>query len=128
MAANPFIGAPPQNNILQNPLMLPQQPQPNSNPGGYSNPQGANEINRNMGLTNIMAGQQKNFLAPQFTQRMGQFGNQAGNLYGQVAPYFQSLMNLGSPYYQQHQQEGFNQGVQQNQNAAAQARQQLQAQ
>jgi len=38
------------------------------------------------------------------------------------------LMNLGSPYYQQQQQAGFTQGVGQNQNAAAQAKQQLQSQ
>jgi len=136
MATNPLIGAGwnvqpgmgQQNQMFGNPLSLPQQQQPNTNPGGYSNPQGANEINRNMGLTNMMAGQMKNFLAPQFTQQMGQYGQQAGNTYGQVAPFFRNLMNLGSPYYQQKQLEGFQQGNQQNQNAAAMARQQLASQ
>lgn len=91
------------------------------NPGGFGNPLGPNEINRNIGLENVISGQMKNMLAPQFAQLMGQYGGQAGN-------YFTNLMNLGSPYYQQKQTEGFNQGVQQNQNAAAQARQQLNAQ
>lgn len=91
------------------------------NPGGFKNPLGPNEINRNIGLENVMSGQMKNMLAPQFANLMGQYGGQAGN-------FFQNLMNLGSPYYQQKQTEGFNQGVQQNQNAAGQARQQLSAQ
>jgi hypothetical protein len=94
---------------------------PNTNPGGYSNPGGSNEINRNVGLTNIAAGQMKNQLAPEFAQLMQQYGGQAGQ-------FFQNLMNLGSPFYQQQQQAGFTQGVQQNQNAAAQAQQQLRAQ
>lgn len=91
------------------------------NPGGFGNPTGANEINRNVGLTNILSGQMKNQLAPQFAQLMQQYGGQAGE-------FFKNLMNLGSPYYQQKQQEGFTQGNQQNQNAGAQAQQQLRAQ
>jgi len=94
---------------------------PGNNPGGYSNPNGANEINRNMGLTNIQAGQEKNSLAPMFAQLMQQYGGQAGG-------FFQNLMNLGSPYYKQQQQAGFTQGVQQNQNAGSQAQQQLASQ
>ncbi len=72
-------------------------------------------------LNNIIAGQMKNQLAPQFAQLMQQYGGQAGD-------FFKQLMNLGSPYYQQKQQEGFTQGVQQNQNAAGMAKQQLGAQ
>lgn len=137
MATNPLIGAGwnvqpgmgnQNQNMFANPLSLPPQQQPNTNPGGFSNPTGANEINRNMGLTNMMAGQQKNFLAPQFASQMGQYGQQAGNTYNQVAPFFRNLMNLGSPYYQQKQLEGFQQGNQQNQNAAAMARQKLNSQ
>ena len=94
---------------------------PYGNPGGYSNPYGSKEISRNMGLTNIEAGQMKNQLAPIFAQLMQQYGGQAGD-------FFKNLMNLGSPYYQQKQQEGFTQGVQENQNAAAMAKQQLGAQ
>jgi hypothetical protein len=90
------------------------------NPGGFKNPLGNTEIGRNAGLNNIMAGQMKNQLAPQFANLMGQYGGAAGN-------YFSNLMNLGSPYYQQKQTEGFNQGVQQNQNAMAQAQQGLNA-
>lgn len=123
MATNPLVGSswgaqPPQNNILQNSLFLPPQASPNTNPGGYGNPGGANEINRNMGLTNIQAGQEKNYLAPQFAGLMGKYAGPAGN-------FFQNLMNLGSPFYQQHQRQAFEQGNQQNQNAAASARQQL---
>jgi hypothetical protein len=94
---------------------------PWGNPGGYQNPWGANEIQRNAALNNIQAGQMKNQLAPQFAQLMQQYGGSAGD-------FFSQLMNLGSPYYQQKQQEGFTQGVQQNQNAGAMAKQQLQAQ
>jgi hypothetical protein len=91
---------------------------PWGNPGGYQNPWGANEIQRNAALNNIVAGQMKNQLAPEFAQLMQQYGGEAGN-------FFTNLMNLGSPYYQQQQQASFTQGNQQNQNAAAQARQQL---
>lgn len=97
------------------------QQSPSTNPGGYGNPKGANEINRNMGLTNIAAGQMKNQLASLFAPLMQQYGGQAAN-------FFQNLMNLGSPYYQQHQTEGFNQQLNQNQNAAAMAKQQLASQ
>ena len=142
--ANPLVGSswnqPPQNSILQgtNPIQIPGMPAPGTpgpsspnqsagattsltNPGGFQNPLGSNEINRNMGLTNIQAGQMKNQLAPQFAALMGQYGGQAGN-------FFQQLMNLGSPYYQQQQQASFNNGVNQNQNAAAMAQQQLRSQ
>ena len=93
----------------------------NLNPGGYSNPRGPNEINRNLGLENISAAGQKNLLAPFFAQLMQQYGGQAGD-------FFKNLTNLGSPYYQQKQQEAFTQGNKANQDAAAMARQQQQAQ
>jgi hypothetical protein len=94
---------------------------PWGNPGGYQNPWGSGEIRLNAGLNNILAGQMKNQLAPQFAQLMQQYGGDAGKFY-------QQLMNLGSPYYQQKQMEGFTQGNQQNQNAQGMARQQLGAQ
>lgn len=121
---NPFTGS-SWSNAPTSPTTVSQTPwlsaAPNTNPGGYSNPGGANEINRNMGLTNIAAGQMKNQMAPFFAQLMQQYGGQAGD-------FFKNLMNLGSPYYQQKQLEGFQQGVQQNQNASAQAQEQLRAQ
>jgi hypothetical protein len=135
-------GATPQGqgqNMFQgtNPIQIPGMPGPGSqgisspgqnsgqptsygNPGGFGNPLGNTEIGRNAGLNNIIAGQMKNYLAPQFAQLMGQYGNQAGN-------FFQNLTNLGSPYYQQKQTEGFQQGVNQNQNAMSGALQGLNA-
>ena len=88
------------------------------NPGNYSNPKGANEINRNMGIENTMSAAYKNQLAPIFAQLMQQYGMGAGNIFSQMA-------NLGSPFYKQKQTEAFTQGNQQNQNAIAQATQQL---
>src|SRR5262249_17442159 len=90
------------------------------NPGGYSNPRGPYEIQRNVALNNIVAGQLKNQLAPQFAQLMGQYGKNAGD-------YFKQLTDLGSPYYRQHQAEAFTQGNKANQDASALAQQQLAA-
>jgi hypothetical protein len=139
-ASNPLVGAAwggQAPNMFQgaNPIQPPGVPQmgtgsnrggsigggPGGNPGAFGNPSGSGEINKNIGIENILAAQQKNALAPQFAQLMGQYGGQAGD-------FFKQLMNLGSPYYQQHQQEAFTQGVNQNQNAEAMARQQLGAQ
>ena len=130
-APNPLTGASwgttapsPMNPTLFN---LPQAPGIGQsggmmgNPGGYANPFGGKETDRNVMLNNIIAGQLKNQLAPQFANQMGQYAGPAGG-------YFQNLMNLGSPYYQQQQRATFEQGNQQNQNAAAQAKQQLNAQ
>jgi hypothetical protein len=133
MSTNPLIGSSWGNQPVQppqNPLQLNFNPTTGQgstgggawgNPGGYSNPKGPNEINRNMGIENVLSGQMKNILAPQFAQLFGQYGSQS-------ADFFKNLMNLGSPYYQQHQEQAFNQGVNQNQNAEAMARQQLGAQ
>lgn len=91
------------------------------NPGGFSNPKGPHEINRNMGLENILSAQIKNQMAPQWAQLMNQYGQGAGD-------FFKQLMNFGSPFYKQKQQEAFTQGVGQNQNAQAMAQQQLRSQ
>lgn len=92
---------------------------PNINPGNLANPtSNIKDITRNTGLTNLETGAFRNQLIPMFAQMMSQFGGQAGD-------FLKQLMDKGSPFYQQHQREGFEQGVQQNQNAAGQARQQL---
>jgi hypothetical protein len=94
---------------------------PNGNPGNLANPSSnLKDITRNAGFENVQEGQERNQLIPQFAQLMQQFAGPAGD-------YFKNLMNLGSPYYQQQQAASFNSGVNQNQNAAAQARQQLNA-
>jgi hypothetical protein len=90
------------------------------NPGGYGNPRGAQEIQRNTALTNILTGQYRNQLLPQFAQLMFGYGGDAGN-------FFKQLMNLGSPYYKEQQRASFEQGTQQGQNAAANANQRLNA-
>ena len=90
--------------------------------GNLANP-GSNikDIQRNAGNLNNQQGAFFNSLMPQWANTMQTAGNNAGNFYNQ-------LMNLGSPYYQQQQAATFGQGVQQGNNAASQARQQLQAQ
>lgn len=122
--ANPLTSGSwnPDTGPLSQPLFnIPQPPTGNwMNPGGYSNPRGGKETDRNVMLTNIISGQMKNMLAPQFAKAMSSYAGPAGD-------FFRKLMDLGSPFYQQKQAEGFTQGLQQNQNAAAQARQQLQA-
>lgn len=125
MATNPLIGASWGGANGQNPNPINLNTNPGGgiqwNPGNFSNPKGPNEINRNMGISNIQTNQIKNALAPQFAKAFGQYGGAAGD-------FFSQLTNLGSPFYKQKQAEAFNQGVQQNQNAAGQAKQQLDAQ
>jgi hypothetical protein len=91
------------------------------NPAGLQNP-GTNEKDawRNQAYLNTVMQQQKMGIGNQFNQQMTALAQPA-------AGYFNQLMNLGSPYYQQQQRASFTQGVQQQQNAAAQARQQLSA-
>src|SRR5262249_45109861 len=60
-------------------------------------------------------------------QMLPQFANQLFSLAGPAGDFYKQLMNLGSPYYQQKQSEGFTQGVKANEDAAAKARQQLSA-
>lgn len=123
-SSNPLVGSgwgnqPPANPLPNaNPISVGPL---NTNPGGYGNPNGANEINRNMGLTNIATGQEKLNLAPQFAQLFGQYGGDAAN-------FFKQLMDLGSPYYQQKQTEGVTEGVNAENNATANAKQKLNAQ
>lgn len=91
------------------------------NPGGWSNPAGSGELQNNVTVQNLQSGALKNTLAPQWANAMNQYAGGAGN-------FFQQLMNLGSPYYKQQQAAAFNQGVGQNQDAMAQAQQQLRQQ
>jgi hypothetical protein len=90
-----------------------------TNPFGGGSRGGGNE-GYNLSETNLQTGTYKNALLPLFAS--GMFGSA-----GPAAQFFQQLMNLGSPFYQQKQQQSFEQGTQQANNAAAQARQQLQA-
>ena len=123
---NPLVGSGwDTSNQSQSPMgpITPIGTDPSSppNPGGYGNPKGAREIQRNMGILNMQAAEMKRQLAQQFAPLMGRYGQEAGN-------FFQNLMNFGSPFYRQKQQEAFTQGVNQNQNASAQAQQQLRSQ
>jgi hypothetical protein len=81
---------------------------------------GNGNLDANLAETNLQTGTYKNALLPLFAQ--GMFGSA-----GPAANFFQQLMNLGSPFYQQANQLNFEQGVQQANNAAASSRQQLQA-
>lgn len=94
--------------------------QTNTNPYGLGTI-GGGSLASNLAETNLQTGQMKNQLIPAMSQAMFGAGGAAGN-------FFNQLMNLGSPYYQQQQQASFNQGNTQAQNAAAQARQQLASQ
>ncbi len=89
------------------------------NPGNLPNP-GSNQKDnmRNEGLVNVQLGQLREQLAPIWANLMTGYAAPA-------ASYFNTLLNLGSPYYQQKQAALFDQGVRQNQNAAALAQQQL---
>jgi hypothetical protein len=89
------------------------------NPFAQGHPSGKS-IQSNLNLENILTSQYKNALIPQFAQMLFGAGTGAANVFSQYA-------NLGSPYYQQAQQSVFGQGVQQAQNANAQARERLQA-
>lgn len=124
-SSNPLFNFPGQSiNQPPPPSALPQStpfnlPPPNLNPGNLDNPfTNIKDITRNTGLTNLQTGALRNQLIPQLAQLMGKYGIAAGD-------FFKQLMDKGSPFYQQRQREGFEQGVQQNQNAAGQARQQM---
>lgn len=104
-----------------NPIQGPPQG-PWGNPGNLPNPTtNQKDQIRNAGLLGVQQGQLRNDLIPQFANLMMGYG-------GSAADFFNTLKNLGSPFYQQKQSAAFGQGVQQNQNAAALARQQLAAQ
>lgn len=92
----------------------------NQNPYGQGSRGNGNET-YNLSESNLQTGLARNQLIPQFSQQL--FG-----LTNPAAAYYNKLMNLGSPYYQQQQRASFEQGNQQSQNAAAQARQQLASQ
>ncbi len=108
----PGIGTP----TFGTPSMM--QGVPTGNPGGLPNPwSNAKDAIRNLMGTNVVLGQQRSQLIPQFANAM--FGAA-----GPASQYFGTLMNLGAPYYQQQQRASFENAVNQYQNAAAQARQQ----
>src|SRR6516225_2113632 len=128
-APNASLGASAAQNPLGNisPFSVSPTQQPSSqagtlgNPAGLANP-GTNQKDawRNQSYLNTLMQQQKMGIGNQFNQQMTALAQPA-------AGYFNQLTNLGSPYYQQQQRSSFESGVQQNQNAAAQARQQLAA-
>lgn len=131
-ASNPLVGSAwggnAPNPINQSLFQLPtptqvQQPQTISqqtgNPGGLPNPAtNEKDASRNQAYLNTILEQQKSQLIPQFTNQMFSTLTPAAQTYANFA-------NAGSPYYQQQQQSVFNQGVLQNQNAQALAKQQL---
>jgi hypothetical protein len=103
----------------QSPVQTPSTP---FNPGNLANPQtNIKDIQRNAGNLNNQQGQMFNSMIPGWANMMQSAGGNAGN-------FFNTLMNLGSPYYQQQQAANFTQGVQQGNNASALARQQQAAQ
>lgn len=125
-APNPLLGWQGQTGVNQPqgsspfPTTSPVTGGTNTNPYGFGTI-GGGAIAANLPETNIQTGLLKNQLIPAMSQYMFGAGGAAGNFYNQ-------LMNLGSPYYQQQQRASFEQGNQQAQNAAAQARQQLSSQ
>jgi hypothetical protein len=90
-----------------------------TNPYGFGS-MGGGASNANIGENVIQQGLYRNALMPLFSQQM--FG-----LAGPAGQYYNQLMNLGSPYYQQQQRASWENVGQQSQSAAAQARQQLMA-
>lgn len=113
-------------NINQGSSSLPQAPAITGppaatwgNPANLQNP-GSNQKDniRNAGLINVELGQLREQLAPIWANLMTGYAAPA-------AGYFNTLLNLGSPFYRQQQAASFDQGVRQNQNAAALTQQQL---
>lgn len=113
-------GAPPSTNPFSAPAPLPTaNTGPLGNPGNLEDPaSNLKDATRNAGFENVITGQYRNTLIPQFANELFSLATPAAN-------YFANLMNLGSPYYQQQQRASFEQGVGQNQNASAQAQQQI---
>ncbi len=91
------------------------------NPLGFSNPQGALEGERNLNAQNLAGKAYSQRLAPMFAKSMFGAAGPAENFYG-------NLMNLGSPYYQQHQTASFGNALNDYSNAYAQASNQLRGQ
>lgn len=92
-----------------------------TNPLGFSNPKGALEGERNQNYINMLGQEYKQQLSPLFAQQMFSAAQPAQS-------YFQNLMNLGSPYYQQHQTAAFGNALNDYSNAYAQASNQLRGQ
>ena len=120
-ASNPnsFLSGGP----VQQPSIGPTFGAASNAPGGANNPfgqgvRGNGDLTQNLAQSNLITGDWRNALIPYFQQM------QAGQV-GPAQQYFQQLMNLGSPYYQQQQRATWEQGVGQANNAAAQARQQI---
>jgi hypothetical protein len=93
--------------------------------GGTSNPGGLPELATNWkdaqraaAYLNALIGAEREQMAPAFANEMFALATPAANVFSNYA-------NLGSPFYQQKQAALFDQGVRQNENAAAQAQQQL---
>lgn len=130
--SNPLLGWAGQSGVNgvggQLPSPLPQ-PSPvdtssgalNPNQWYQSNASNLKDINRYQAGANLNTSLLRNTLAPEFANEMFGLAQPAGN-------FFNTLMNLGSPYYQQQQRASWEQGVGQGNDAAAQARQQLKAQ
>jgi hypothetical protein len=125
---NPLLGSWPNPGGINLPGGGPVPPPSSLPPGptgtpGTTNPfgsgsRGGGDLGFNLAESNLQTGTYKNALLPLFAQ--GMFGTA-----GPAAQFFQQLMQLGSPFYKQKQQQTFEQGTQQAQNAAAQSRQQL---
>lgn len=116
-APNQFGSAPTMPGSIANPAAS----APMGNPAGLPNPQSnIKDAWRNQAYLNTLMAQMRTGLGGQFGDLMKGYAGPAGN-------YFAQLMNLGSPYYQQQQRASWENVGQQSQNAAAQARQQLQA-
>lgn len=120
-----WLGTSGVNQPGSNPLPDLQSPPAPSGTAGSTNPYGFGSRNggalrTNLAESNLQTGLFKNALLPLFTNMMFSAGGDAGK-------FFKQLMDLGSPFYQQKQRASFEQGVTQSQNAAAQARQGLQA-
>src|SRR5271155_3325146 len=64
---------------------------------------GGGQLTNTLAQQNVATGAYRNQLIPQFAQLFGQNA-------GAAQQYFTSLLNLGSPYYQQQQRASFDQG------------------
>jgi len=81
-------------------------------------PTGGGKLASNLAQQNYETGALRNQLLPIFAQLFG-------GASGPASDFFKQLMNLGSPYYKEQQRASLEQGVNQGQNAAANANQRL---
>jgi hypothetical protein len=90
------------------------------NPGGLGNWTSPNSVAKNIGITNLQTGQERNQLIPAFSNNMFSAA-------GPAIDFYKQLMDPNSPFARFFQRASWEQGVKQSSDAGAQARQNIRA-